>query len=77
MGVGNAHTIKLLNEVTLQFRVLQAILTSDESRPKHQHNAVQQTVDVLETAALAVPGGGEVALVTALALQAGVLKADV
>lgn len=71
------HTIELLNEVTLQFRVLQAIFASDESGPEHQHDAVQQTMDVLETAALAVPGGGEVALVAALALQAGILEADV
>ena len=71
------HTIKLFNEVTLQFRVLQAILASDESGPKHQHDAVQQAVHVLETAALAIPRGGEVALVAALALQAGVLKANI
>ena len=71
------HTVELLNEVTLQFRVLQAVLTSDESGPEHQHDAVQQAVDVLEAAALAVPGGGEVALVAALALQAGILEANV
>ena len=71
------RTIELLDEVALELCVLETIFTSDESRPQHQHDAVEQTVHVLEATALAVPGCGEVALVSAPALEAGVFEADV
>ena len=71
------RTVELLDEVALELCVLEAFLAGDESGPEHQHDAVEKTVHVLEAAGLAVPGGGEVALVSALALEAFVLEADV
>jgi hypothetical protein len=71
------HTVELLDEVALELCVLEAFLAGDEGGPQHQHDAVEETVHVLEAAGLAVPGCGEVALVPALALEALVLEADV
>ena len=71
------HTVELLDEVALELCVLEAFLAGDESGPEHQHDAVEKTVHVLEAAGLAVPGCGEVALVSALALKAFVLDANV
>ena len=50
---------------------------SEERSAEHEHYAVEKAVDNLETAALAAPGGGEVALVASPALKGLVLQADV
>lgn len=73
------RTIQLLN-VVLRITnrgVVKALLGNDESALQHRHHTVEQTVDNLETTALAVESGSKVTLVATLALQGQVFESNV
>lgn len=75
----NEHTIQLLDVVVrlADSRVGQTLLRGNESGLQHGHHAVHETVNDLETTALAVIGGSVVTLVATLALQRQVLEGDI
>ena len=57
--------------------VSESLLAGQEGGAQHQHDAVEQAVDLLEARRAAAPGGREVALVAGLALLGLVLEDDV
>jgi hypothetical protein len=77
MALKERLILRVLLDPVLHALLLQPLLLRPKRRLQHQHDAVEQAVDDLKAGRLAVPGGGEVALVSAFALQVGSFERDI
>lgn len=76
VAVEEGILVELLDPVAIGFDG-SVLAVSDEVGAEHEQQAVQQTVDNLESAGLSTPGGSEVALVTGPPLGLHVLEDNI